>query len=515
MYQQGWTPDSSQQITEETKQHDFQYAAASEYDSGQSSEVVRENELGQWSSLDLEQSSQVLADSSTHHDILSSQNWFPVDAAEASSFGNISGIAPVDMELVSLPSASENFPADPSFLEENYAQLPQGDLTSFWNTPFDFGWSPTDHEVSGSLGLCWGNALAFDATTSCNMNDDAASDATTLVPSADDLASVVPASGPSLGTSTSFMTDDERWQATLSRSRAADRHFLYGVQTTKIFCRPSCASRRASRKHITFFSFPNAIEDAKKAGYRPCKRCVPESLAVADKGVNGVVKALQMIVTDAFEANDCRGKPLKLEDLAKAACLSPFHFQRVFKATTQITPGEFATACQSLALQDALARQTSSDRHVLPSLQVVDGMDVNEIMKNYSRWSVRTAKKALGGVTPSDYAIGASKLNVHYACATCPAGPLCIAYSSENAIHAVLLGETSEVKVQSRFFLPTRSELHVDAVQRCIQILNEESKDRDSELPNSLLPSLWRARVWLKLVRDNVMVPVPAALAEK
>ena len=68
------------------------------------------------------------------------------------------------------------------------------------------------------------------------------------------------------------------------------------------------------------------------------------------------IKVLRMIVVNIFETPSDDRKSLKLEDLAKEAGLSPFHFQRVFKTTTQMTPGDFTNACQTLALQDGLAR---------------------------------------------------------------------------------------------------------------------------------------------------------------
>ena len=44
---------------------------------------------------------------------------------------------------------------------------------------------------------------------------------------------------PTARSTGSFDTENQRWHATLSLSRTADRYFLYGVLTTKIYCRPS------------------------------------------------------------------------------------------------------------------------------------------------------------------------------------------------------------------------------------------------------------------------------------
>src|SRR5450432_41227 len=65
---------------------------------------------------------------------------------------------------------------------------------------------------------------------------------------------------------------DPRWLAIVDRDRAADGTFLYGVRTTGIYCRPSCASRRPRRENVSFFATAYLAE---AAGFRPCLRCVP------------------------------------------------------------------------------------------------------------------------------------------------------------------------------------------------------------------------------------------------
>jgi len=46
--------------------------------------------------------------------------------------------------------------------------------------------------------------------------------------------------------------DTEKWQAILARSQAADGQFWYAVETTGIFCRPSCSSRLPLRENVKF-----------------------------------------------------------------------------------------------------------------------------------------------------------------------------------------------------------------------------------------------------------------------
>ena len=69
-----------------------------------------------------------------------------------------------------------------------------------------------------------------------------------------------------------LMTPEE-WQAIKKRDTAYDGKFLYGVTTTKVICRPSCATRHAVPSHIViFYDLPSALQ----AGYRPCYCCRPD-----------------------------------------------------------------------------------------------------------------------------------------------------------------------------------------------------------------------------------------------
>ncbi len=69
------------------------------------------------------------------------------------------------------------------------------------------------------------------------------------------------------------MTDQEKWNAVIGNDAVADGLFYYAVNSTGVFCRPSCKSRRPSRENAQFF---DTAEEAIAAGFRPCKRCRPE-----------------------------------------------------------------------------------------------------------------------------------------------------------------------------------------------------------------------------------------------
>ncbi len=69
------------------------------------------------------------------------------------------------------------------------------------------------------------------------------------------------------------LSNDEKWNAVFSCDKHYDGMFYYGVQTTGIFCRPSCKSKTPLPKNILFF---DTRETAVSKGFRPCKRCRPD-----------------------------------------------------------------------------------------------------------------------------------------------------------------------------------------------------------------------------------------------
>lgn len=68
---------------------------------------------------------------------------------------------------------------------------------------------------------------------------------------------------------------DACYRAASGRDRRFDGQFVMAVRTTGIYCRPSCPARTPKRPHVEFFTTSAA---AHLAGYRACKRCLPEAV---------------------------------------------------------------------------------------------------------------------------------------------------------------------------------------------------------------------------------------------
>ncbi|WP_035776580.1 AlkA N-terminal domain-containing protein [Arthrobacter sp. H5] len=67
----------------------------------------------------------------------------------------------------------------------------------------------------------------------------------------------------------------QRYRAIDSRDTRFDGQFVTAVATTRIYCRPSCPARTPKPANVTFYSTSAA---AHEAGYRACKRCLPEAV---------------------------------------------------------------------------------------------------------------------------------------------------------------------------------------------------------------------------------------------
>ena len=66
----------------------------------------------------------------------------------------------------------------------------------------------------------------------------------------------------------------ERYRAIDARDARFDGQFFTAVRTTGIYCRPSCPARTPKPENVTFYLTSAA---AHEAGYRACKRCLPEA----------------------------------------------------------------------------------------------------------------------------------------------------------------------------------------------------------------------------------------------
>ena len=227
---------------------------------------------------------------------------------------------------------------------------------------------------------------------------------------------------------TNFATDAARWQAVIERDRRADGVFYYSVRTTGVYCRPSCAARLARRENVAFHASCDAAE---RAGFRACKRCRPNE-PVGTPHAAAIAEACRLIAT-AEEMPS-------LDALASTAGLSRFHFHRVFKSVTGVTPRAYATAHRA----DRVRAELPKSRSVM---QAIYDAGFNSSGRFYE------ASGAMLGMTPGSFRAGGSGVAIRFAVGQCSLGAILVA-ATTRGVCAILLGDDADGLVrelQDRF----------------------------------------------------------------
>lgn len=125
---------------------------------------------------------------------------------------------------------------------------------------------------------------------------------------------------------TIHLTFEEKWEKIIACDQKYDGLFFTAVKTTKIYCRPSCRSRKPKKINVEFY---DDIIEVEKAGFRACKRCQPE---VEHSPQIVVVRKVITFLINHYKQN------LILKDIADQVGLSPFYLERLFKQETSETP---------------------------------------------------------------------------------------------------------------------------------------------------------------------------------
>jgi AraC family transcriptional regulator of adaptative response/methylated-DNA-[protein]-cysteine methyltransferase len=287
-----------------------------------------------------------------------------------------------------------------------------------------------------------------------------------------------PAMTPTARTSPLFSSDDARWEAVVRRDRAADGAFYYAVRTTGVYCRPSCAARLARREHARFYA---TCAEAEQAGFRPCKRCRPTEPALAEQHAAAVAKACRLIEATEDMPN--------LEALAAAVGMSRFHFHRVFKTLTGVTPKAYAAAHRAQRVRDELSRTDTVT-------EAIYGAGFHSNGRFYA-----TSSEVLG-MTPTNFRSGGDGVFMRFAVGECSLGSILVA-ATDKGICAIMLGDAPDALVrdlQDRF--PKAQLLGGDAdfehwVARVVGFVEAPALGLD--LPLDVQGTAFQQRVWQAL----------------
>ena len=275
-----------------------------------------------------------------------------------------------------------------------------------------------------------------------------------------------------------FETDPERWEAVVNRDRRAEGHFVLAVATTGIYCRPGCPARRPRRENVSFFA---RAEEAERAGFRPCKRCRPEGPSIEERHAAAVARACRLIES-AEEAPD-------LAILAGAAGMSRYHFHRVFKAATGLTPRAYASAHRARRVREALR----------------EGSTVTDAIHEAGFGSASRfydASEEVLGMPPASYRRGGREETIRFALGECSLGSILVA-STEKGVCAILIGDDPKAllrDLEDRFAnarLVGGDESFEGLVARVIALV--EAPELGHDLPLDVRGTAFQQRVWQAL----------------
>lgn len=268
---------------------------------------------------------------------------------------------------------------------------------------------------------------------------------------------------------------DTRWASILARDKAADGQFWYGVATTGVYCRPSCASRTAHPKNVLIF---DSVEHARAAGFRACRRCNPDGLSVGAENSALIAKACRMIEDGEDE--------FSLDALARAVELSPSYFHRLFKASTGVTPKAFAAAHRAMKLH----RELASAKNVTEAMYGAG-------FKSSGRFYEKATDML--GMTPSRYRKGGQDEEIKFAVGQSSLGAVLVA-SSTKGVACILLGDGPQelvCKLQERF--PNAHLVRADADYEALVaqvIAFVETPAIGLDLPLDIRGTAFQQRVW-------------------
>jgi AraC family transcriptional regulator, regulatory protein of adaptative response / methylated-DNA-[protein]-cysteine methyltransferase len=284
--------------------------------------------------------------------------------------------------------------------------------------------------------------------------------------------------GQSLSTkhlSASFRSDDERWEAVRRRNPAADGAFYYSVVTTGVYCRPSCPARLPRREHAAFHA---TCADAERAGFRPCKRCRPNEPSLAERHHAAVAKICRQI-------EEAEQVP-SLKALAQSAGLSRYHFHRLFKAITGLTPKAYADAHRAKRIRQELAQGAS-----VTAAAYAAGFN--------SSGRFYAASSELLGMKPSEFRQGGAGTVIRFAVGECSLGSILVA-ATEKGICAIQLGDDPGALVrelQDRFPKANLVGADPEFEQKVANVVGFiEAPAQGIDLPLDIRGTAFQQRVW-------------------
>lgn len=278
---------------------------------------------------------------------------------------------------------------------------------------------------------------------------------------------------------TTTLSDDERYQAFIDHDRSKRDAFVIGVVTTGVYCRAGCPARPPRRENVRFF---DTVEAARATGLRACKRCKPDEIRAPSAQV--AARACRTI-------EEAETAPT-LDQLARQAGLSSFHFHRLFKAETGVTPAAYAAQVKDRRAKAALDQ----------------GLEVTAAVYEAGYGASSRFYAAAGrrfGMAPKAWRDGGKGQAIRMTVSPCSLGAVLVA-ATARGVCAVELGEDAETlkaDFADRFHAAelVEPDAAFDALVEQV-VANVEAPGRPvADLPLDVRGTAFQERVW-RALRD-------------
>ncbi|HEY3670205.1 MAG TPA: methylated-DNA--[protein]-cysteine S-methyltransferase [Acidimicrobiia bacterium] len=270
---------------------------------------------------------------------------------------------------------------------------------------------------------------------------------------------------------------DPRWLAVLARDQRDD--FVYAVRTTRVYCRPSCPSRRPRPDNVAFFAHG---ADAEEQGYRACRRCRPDAPAT-----DGRVARVE-VACRRFDDGD----GLRVADVAVALGVTPDALRRDFQRVLGVSPKQYADGRRV----DRLRAELRDGRDVTGALY---SAGYGSSSRLYEQSDARL------GMTPASYGAGGAGASIAFTVAASPLGALIVAATTRGICWIALGIEAVALEEGLRIEFPAANAITRDD-DVLAPLVAEVLRRVDGELPRAELPldvrgTAFQLRVWQELQR--------------
>jgi len=272
-----------------------------------------------------------------------------------------------------------------------------------------------------------------------------------------------------------FPIDPEAaWEQVLARDPAAS--FFYAVETTGVFCRPACGSKRPLRANVRFFASTDA---ARAAGFRPCKRCKPGTAC------GSPLEKIRAHIETHLD------RPVPLAELGRVGSLSPFTVQRLFKRELGVSPLQYQRALRATRLREGLRQ---------------GGTVTDAIYEAGFGSSSRAYEGSTLGMTPARFAKGGKGEHIGWTTARTPFGWMIVA-STERGLCWLALGASSaEAEASLREEFPLATLRHDTSLSQLVDKALDNVRDGSDLVQNraraeslDLRGTVFQLRVWQAL----------------